>query len=63
MSLKGILSKLPKAIIDPNGVFKYIKINCQDLVTKESLFVVRGFNNCENHPDILDKFHGDYFVL
>ncbi len=57
MSIKGILNKLPKAIIDKSGVFKYIQINCQDLETKENLILIRGYKDCENHPDILEKFH------
>lgn len=62
MSYKGSLSKIPKADIDSEGVFKYIQINCKDLVTNESLIAIRGYNNCEFHPDILDKFESNQFI-
>ena len=63
MSYRGCLSIVPKATIDSEGVFKYIQIYCEDIVTKESLIVVRGFKRCEYHPDIFDEFNGKYIFI
>jgi len=51
------LTKIKDCIIDCDGVFKYIQINCTDSATKENKIIVRGFNSCSYHPDIHDKFH------
>jgi hypothetical protein len=60
MSYKGSLSKVPKADLDSQvGVFKYIQIYCEDIITNESNIVIRSFKGCCYHPDILDIFNGN----
>ena len=63
MAYNGSLNKVKKAIIDPEGTFKYIQIYVEDLITKESVIAVRGYKGCEYHPDILDVFRGIFFYF
>uniref|UniRef100_A0A914USK1 14 kDa phosphohistidine phosphatase n=1 Tax=Plectus sambesii TaxID=2011161 RepID=A0A914USK1_9BILA len=41
--------------IDGSGKFKYILIKVTDKATKESKFIVRGYERCGFHGDILDE--------
>ena len=52
----NILGKIKNCIIDNEGVFKYIQINCSENLTKESKIVVRGYKSCSFHADIYEKF-------
>ena len=48
--------KIKGAIIDQSGVFKYIQIIVTNNKTKESKTVVRGYQSCAFHADILSLF-------
>jgi len=60
MNNSGVLSKIKNCIIDNDGIFKYIQINCSDITTKESKIIVRGTKSCSFHPDIFNKFYRNF---
>ena len=45
-----------RASISPDGTFKYILIDICDVATADKWTVVRGFNGCGYHADVLQKF-------
>ena len=49
--------EIQSAIIDPKGTFKYIQIDVVNSVTGEKKRVVRGYECCSFHPDILGIFN------
>jgi phosphohistidine phosphatase len=49
------LSSIPNVAIDPSGTFKYILVKVTDPASKDSKLIVRGFERCAYHSDILDE--------
>ena len=49
-------SEIKGAILDTEGVFKYIQIDIKNQKTNESKVVIRGWRSSAFHADILAKF-------
>ena len=52
--MDAIKNQINSAVIDNDGVFKYIQINIEH--EGETYTIVRGFKNCPYHADIFQKF-------
>lgn len=49
------LDDIPDVDLDDEGVFKYILISVKHNQTGEEKTIVRGYEECEYHADILDR--------
>uniref|UniRef100_A0A914E6T2 Uncharacterized protein n=1 Tax=Acrobeloides nanus TaxID=290746 RepID=A0A914E6T2_9BILA len=49
------LSSIPNVAIDPSGTFKYILVKVTDPASKDSKLIVRGFERCAYHSDVLNE--------
>jgi phosphohistidine phosphatase len=45
-----------RASISQSGTFKYIQIDICDIANADKWTIVRGFNGCPYHADVLRKF-------
>ena len=55
------VSDLKSSNIDTSGNFHYVQLKVTDMATNQEKYVLRGYNDCDSHSKVIERFITDEF--